>query len=155
MPGDLEAALVAGLGVSKKNRAVRAFVKAGRPQPTGMNLQADENGVVSVKSSEKVETGHVWHGREVVEYLISSGGLSAVQVCPEPTLFGCMDLFCLTSKSSLSQESCAMECMGKCSSLLVEPLAATGLSQTPALCRAQLGYGWWAHATWPVYSLIN
>ena len=78
-PGDLEAALLAGLGKIKRNQAVRQMVAAGRPCPTGYSI-GDVDGRVTVTAAPPEQGGHLWHGRQVVSLIMASQGLQGLQV---------------------------------------------------------------------------
>lgn len=79
-PGDLSTALVAGLAANKRNRVVRELVAAGRALPAGVTVGAGVDGILLITAAEKVETGHAWHGHEVVQRELASGGIDALQV---------------------------------------------------------------------------
>lgn len=78
-PGDLEAALLAGLGKIKRNQAVRAMIAAGRPCPTGYTVE-QVKGRVTVTAAPPEQGGHSWHGREVVALIMAAHGARGLQV---------------------------------------------------------------------------
>lgn len=78
-PGDLEAALLAGLAKSKRNNAIARLMQAGRPAPSGYTL-SHQDGRVSVISAPHHQGGHMWHGRKVVEKIVATYGKAGLQV---------------------------------------------------------------------------
>lgn len=77
--GDLEAALLAGLGKIKRNQAVRAMIAAGRPCPSGYTVE-EVDGRVMVTAAPPEQGGHTWHGREVVALIMAAHGAHGLQV---------------------------------------------------------------------------
>lgn len=78
-PGDIEAALLAGLAKTKRNQTISRLIQAGRPPPLGYVLSQQE-GRVSVVSAPHHQGGHMWHGRKVVEKIVATYGLTGLQV---------------------------------------------------------------------------
>jgi hypothetical protein len=78
-PGDLEAALLAGLGKAKRNQAIARFLHLGRPTPTGYALSQQNDRVVVVTAPHQ-QGGHLWHGRKVVERILASSGPAGLHV---------------------------------------------------------------------------
>jgi hypothetical protein len=90
-PGDLEGALLAGLGPTRRNRTLRELVRQGRPPPTGFKVLSDGCHATCEPTME-LEGGHAWHGRRIVQLLMASGGAHALQVqrlclCPRSIAF--------------------------------------------------------------------
>lgn len=78
-PGDLEAALLAGLGKIKRNQAARQMVTKGRPVPTGYTV-GEVEGRLTVTAAPPEQGGHLWHGRRVVELIAEAHGNAGLQV---------------------------------------------------------------------------
>lgn len=78
-PGDIEAALLAGLAKTKRNQTVTRLMQEGRPPPSGYALSQQE-GRVSIISAPHHQGGHMWHGRKVVEKIIGTYGVTGLQV---------------------------------------------------------------------------
>lgn len=77
--GDLEAALLAGLGKLKRNQAVRQMLAKGRPVPTGYTVGQVE-GRVTVTAAPPEQGGHLWHGKQVVAQIMDADGPVGLQV---------------------------------------------------------------------------
>lgn len=78
-PGDLEAALLAGLGKAKRNQTITRLLQEGRPPPSGYALSQQTSRVVVI-SAPHHQGGHLWHGRKVVERILASHGPTGLQV---------------------------------------------------------------------------